>query len=66
MRPIVSTFVRLTLVIAVALVAIVVLGWALHLVVIAAVIAAVVVGALFLYNMVRRRTGVPVIRGPRS
>jgi uncharacterized integral membrane protein len=57
-----STFVRLTVIIAIALVAIVLLGWAFHLIVIAAIIAAVVVGALFLYNMVRRRTGVPVIR----
>ncbi|HTV93140.1 MAG TPA: hypothetical protein VMG98_10520 [Verrucomicrobiae bacterium] len=62
MRPILSTFVRLTVIIAIALVAIVLLGWAFHLIVIAAVIAAVVVGALFLYNMVRRRSGVPVIR----
>ncbi|HTC30991.1 MAG TPA: hypothetical protein VK702_09670 [Candidatus Acidoferrum sp.] len=57
-----STFIRLTVIIAIALVAIVLLGWAFHLIVIAAIIAAVVVGALFLYNMVRRRTGVPVIR----
>jgi uncharacterized integral membrane protein len=62
MRPILSTFIRLTVIIAIALVAIVLLGWAFHLIVIAAIIAAVVVGALFLYNMVRRRTGVPVIR----
>ncbi|MGC2129117.1 MAG: hypothetical protein WA629_03370 [Candidatus Aquilonibacter sp.] len=57
-----STFIRLTVVIAVALIAIVLLGWALHLIVIAAVIAAVVVGALFLYNMIRRRSRAPVIR----
>jgi hypothetical protein len=62
MRPMLSTFIRLTVIIAIALVAIVLLGWAFHLIVIAAIIAAVVVGALFLYNMVRRRTGVPVIR----
>jgi hypothetical protein len=48
MRPMLSTFIRLTVVITVALIAIVLLGWALHLIVIAAVIAAVVVGALFL------------------
>ncbi len=62
MRPMLSTFIRLTVVIAVALIAIVLLGWALHLIVIAAVIAAVVVGALFLYNMIRRRSRAPVIR----
>jgi len=62
MRPMLATFIRLTLIIAVALVAIALLGWAFHLIVIAAVIAAIVVGGLFLYNVVRRRTGVPVIR----
>jgi 4-hydroxybenzoate polyprenyltransferase len=62
MRPMLSTFIRLTVVITVALIAIVLLGWALHLIVIAAVIAAVVVGALFLYNIFRRRSGAPVIR----
>ncbi|MGD0968396.1 MAG: hypothetical protein ABR949_08940 [Candidatus Aquilonibacter sp.] len=62
MRPMLSTFVRLTVIIAIALVAIALLGWAFHLIVIAAIIAAVVVGALFLYNMVRRRSGTPVIR----
>lgn len=62
MRPMLTTFIRLTVVIAVALIAIVLLGWALHLIVIAAVIAAVVVGALFLYNMIRRRSRAPVIR----
>jgi len=56
MRPMLSTFIRLTVVITVALIAIVLLGWALH------VIAAVVVGALFLYNIFRRRSGAPVIR----
>ncbi len=62
MRTMLPTFLRLTVIIAIALVVIALLGWALHLIVIAAIVAAVIVGALFLYNMVRRRTGVPVIR----
>ncbi|HTU70807.1 MAG TPA: hypothetical protein VMF11_10870 [Candidatus Baltobacteraceae bacterium] len=57
-----NTFIRLTLIIAAVLVAIALLGWALHLIVVAAVIAAVIVVALFLYNMVRRRSGLPVSR----
>jgi hypothetical protein len=62
MRTMLPTFLRLTVIIAIALVVIALLGWALHLIVIAAIVAAVIVGALFLYNMVRRRAGVPVIR----
>jgi hypothetical protein len=64
MRPMLSTFVRFTLIISLAIVAIVLAVVVLKVVVIAAVIAAVVLGALFLYNMVRRRAGVPVIRTP--
>jgi hypothetical protein len=66
MRTMLPTFLRLTVIIAIALVVIALLGWALHLIVIAAVVAAVIVGGLFLYNMVRRRAGVPVIRGPQG
>jgi len=62
MRPMLSTFIRLTLMIAVAIVAIVLAFVVLKVVVVAAVIAAVVVGALFLYNIIRRRSRAPVIR----
>jgi hypothetical protein len=57
-----NTFIRLTLLIALVLVAFVVAALVFKLFLIAAVIAAVVVGALFLYNMIRGRSGVPVIR----
>ncbi|HUA08945.1 MAG TPA: hypothetical protein VMA98_06690 [Candidatus Acidoferrales bacterium] len=62
MRPMLATFIRLTIFIAIAIVLVALAGWLLHIVVIAAVIAALAVGGLFLYNVIRRRSGVPVIR----
>ena len=56
MRPILSTFIRLTLIIALGIIAIVLAVVVFKVVLVAAVIAAVVVGALFLYNMIRRRS----------
>ena len=48
-------FVRLTAVVAVAIVALFVLLFVLKIVVFAAIVAAVVVGAMTLWNMIRRR-----------
>ncbi|HVA27454.1 MAG TPA: hypothetical protein VNF68_04705 [Candidatus Baltobacteraceae bacterium] len=62
MHPLLSTFVRLTVIVAVGLVALFVAFLLLKVVFVAAVIAAIVVGGLFLYNLVRRRSAVPVIR----
>jgi hypothetical protein len=62
MQPILGTFIRLTLMIAIALILIVVAFLVFKLVVVAAIIAAVVVGGLFLYNMIRGRTKSPAIR----
>ncbi|HTZ55072.1 MAG TPA: hypothetical protein VMB20_08395 [Candidatus Acidoferrum sp.] len=62
MQPMLGTFIRLTLMIAIAIAVIALAGWLFHLVVIAAVIAAVVVGGLFLYNMIRGRAKTPAIR----
>jgi uncharacterized integral membrane protein len=56
------TFLRLTILIALALVILWLLAGVLHFVVIAAILAAVVMGGLFLYNAVRRRSGLPLIR----
>jgi hypothetical protein len=62
MQPMLATFIRLTLVIALAIAIIALAGWLFHVVVIAAVIAAVVVGGVFLYNMIRGRAKTPAIR----
>ncbi|MGB6986672.1 MAG: hypothetical protein WBD74_11930 [Candidatus Aquilonibacter sp.] len=57
-----ATFIRLTLMIAIALILIVVAFLVFKLVVVAAIVAAVVVGGLFLYNMIRGRAKAPAIR----
>ncbi|HZV76888.1 MAG TPA: hypothetical protein VFF63_03895 [Candidatus Babeliales bacterium] len=57
-----ALFLRLTLVVAVAIVAIVVVLFLLKIALIAALIAAIAVGGLFLYRLVRRRSNLPVIR----
>jgi nicotinamide riboside transporter PnuC len=62
MNPMLRTFLRLTLLIAVVLVGLWLLAAVFHFVIIAAIVAAIVMGGLFLYNAVRRRTGIPVIR----
>jgi hypothetical protein len=62
MQPMLATFIRLTLMIALAIAIIALAGWLFHVVVIAAVIAAVVVGGVFLYNMIRGRAKTPAIR----
>jgi hypothetical protein len=62
MQPMLATFIRLTLAIAAAIAIIALAGWLFHVVVIAAIIAAVVVGGLFLYNMIRGRAKTPAIR----
>lgn len=62
MQPMLATFIRLTLMIALAIAIIALAGWLFHVVVIAAIIAAVVVGGVFLYNMVRGRSKTPAIR----
>jgi len=56
------TFIRLTLVIALAIVAIVVAAFVFKLVLVAALLAAVAVGGLFLYNVIRGRSRVPISR----
>ena len=63
MQPMLGTFIRLTLMIAIALVLVVVAFLVFKLVVVAAIIAAVVVGGLFLYNVIRGRAKAPAIGG---
>jgi hypothetical protein len=62
MAPLLATFIRLTIMVTVGLVALALAWWLFHWVVTAAIIAGVVMGGLFLYNMIRRRSNAPVIR----
>jgi hypothetical protein len=63
MHPLLGSFIRLTLIIAVALIALkIAFVLAIGFVIPAAVLAGLVLGGLFLYNMIRRRAAVPVIR----
>jgi hypothetical protein len=62
MQPMLATFIRLTLLIALVIAVIALAGWLFHVVIIAAIIAAVAVGGLFLYNMIRGRAKSPAIR----
>ncbi len=57
-----ALFLRLTAIVALAIVVLAVAGYLLKIVLLAAVIAAVAVGGLFLYNLLRRRSNFPVIR----
>lgn len=61
-HPLLATFLKITALVTIGIVALVLIGILLKIVVFAAVIAAVVVGAIFLYSLVRRRTRLPVIR----
>lgn len=62
MNPILSTFLRLTALIAVVLIGLWILAAVFHFVIIAALLAAVAVGGLFLYRAIRGRSGMPLIR----
>jgi hypothetical protein len=61
-QPLLVTFLKLTALVALGIVALIVAAFLLKIVLFAAVVAAVVVGGFFLYSLVRRRTGTPVIR----
>jgi hypothetical protein len=62
MHPLLGSFIRLTLIIVVGLIALKIAFVLIGLLIPAVILAAVVVGGLFLYNMFRRRAAVPVIR----
>jgi hypothetical protein len=57
-----NTFVRLTLLIALAVVVLFIAAFVLKIVLVAAIVAAVVVGILFAVNLFRRGRKLPVIR----
>jgi hypothetical protein len=57
-----SLFVRITAVVAVAVVALIVLGFVLNIVIFAAIVAAFIVAGLAIYNVIRRhRSGPPAM-----
>jgi hypothetical protein len=63
MHPMLALFVRVTLLVAIALVALFIAWYLVRLVVVAAIIAALIVGGFFLYNFFRRlRANPPALR----
>jgi hypothetical protein len=62
MHPIVPVFLRLTAVVAIAIVGLVIAAFLLKIVVVAAVIAALVVAGFFLYSLFRRGSKLPTLR----
>lgn len=61
-KPLVVTFIKLTLGIAAIIVAFFLLAFVLKIVVFAAIVAAIAVGAIFLYNLFRRKNRLPSAR----
>ncbi len=62
MNALVSPFLKITALVTIAIVLLVVAAFLLKIVIFAAIVAALVIGGLFLYNLIRRRSGVPVNR----
>lgn len=62
MHPLLATFLKLTALVTIGIVALVVVAFLLKIVLFAAVVAAVIAGGIFLYSLLRRRNGLPVIR----
>ncbi|MBV8531798.1 MAG: hypothetical protein JO104_10805 [Candidatus Eremiobacteraeota bacterium] len=62
MHPMLALFLKLTGVVAIAIVVLVVAAFLLKIAIVAAIVAAIAVGGFFLYNLIRRRSNFPVIR----
>jgi hypothetical protein len=62
MNPMLATFLRLTVLIAVVLIGLWLLFHLIPLILMAAVVAALIVGGIFLYRAIANRTGTPLIR----
>lgn len=62
MHPLLATFLKLTALVTIGIVALVVLAFLMKIVLVAAVVAAVAAGGIFIYSLLRRRHGLPVIR----
>jgi hypothetical protein len=61
-HPVLALWLKVSVVIAIALVAITLMAVLAKIFVVAALLGAVVIGALFLYSVVRRRRQVPTVR----
>ncbi len=62
MPPMVALFLKLTALVAIVIVVFVVTGYLLKVLIVAAVIAALLLGGYWIYNAFRRRSNQPVIR----
>ncbi|MBV9332464.1 MAG: hypothetical protein JO146_00500 [Candidatus Eremiobacteraeota bacterium] len=62
LNPTLGLFIKLTAIVALAIVVLIVAAFLLKIVLIAAVVAAVAVGGFLIYNLIRRRSKLPVIR----
>ena len=61
-RPFLTLFIKLTLLVALGIVALVVAAFLLKIVLVAAVLAALIAGGIFLYTLLRRRPQLPTPR----
>ncbi len=62
LNPTLGLFIKLTAIVAIAIVVLIVAAFLLKIVLIAAVVAAIGVGGFLIYNLIRRRSKLPVIR----
>jgi UDP-N-acetylmuramyl pentapeptide phosphotransferase/UDP-N-acetylglucosamine-1-phosphate transferase len=62
LNPTLGLFIKLTAIVAIAIVVLIVAAFLLKIVLIAAVVAAICVGGFLIYNLIRRRSKLPVIR----
>jgi len=62
LNPTLGLFLKITAIVAIAIVVLIVAAFLLKIVLIAAVVAAIAVGGFLIYNLIRRRSNSPVIR----
>lgn len=62
MHPFLATFLKLTAVVTIGILALVIAAFLLKIVFVAAIVAALVAAGFFVYTILRRRAGLPVIR----
>jgi hypothetical protein len=62
LNPVLALFLKVTVVVTLAIIVLKLAGFLFHTVLIAAILAAIGVGGFLLYNLIRRRTNFPVIR----
>ena len=62
MHPMLALFLRLTAVVGIAIVVLVIAGFLFKIAIVAALIAAILVGGYFVYNLFRKRSKLPTTR----